>query len=73
VLLLPLGASQPFVLEGAGAALWEELREPQTAQAAASRLSQRFSVPPEEVLSTVPAVLMELTDRGAVTDLGEGV
>ncbi|HEX5532289.1 MAG TPA: PqqD family protein [Actinomycetales bacterium] len=72
VVLLPLKASEPFVLEGAGAALWEVLREPQTVQAAAKRLSQRFSVPPEEVLSTVPAVLTELADRGAVTDLGGG-
>jgi hypothetical protein len=72
VVLLPLKATEPFVLEGAGAALWEVLREPQTLQAAAATLSRRFSVPTEEVLSTVPAVLSELTDRGAVTDAGEG-
>jgi len=69
VVLLPLAASEPFVLEGAGAALWEVLREPQTIATAAAALSDRFRVPCEEILSTVPPVLGELENRGAVTGM----
>lgn len=70
VVLLPLQTSDPFVLEGAGAALWQVLREPHTLATAAEVLSDQFDVPLDEVLATMPRVMNELVERGAVTASG---
>lgn len=66
VTVLPLEAAEPFVLNGAGAALWESLREARSLEDAVTTLSARFDVPPTQVMESVRPIVEELVDRGAV-------
>jgi hypothetical protein len=68
VVLLPTGAREPLTLAGTGRALWDALAAPIAPAALATRLSNEFAAPREQVASDIAPVLDELLRCGALEE-----
>ena len=66
VVLLGPSDPDPFVVTGAGAALWDLLESPVTLGSAATLLASRYDVEEEMVSGTLAPLLDELVERQVV-------
>lgn len=65
-MILHLRAHELTATNTTGAAIWQELEKPQTAQQLSETLSARFEVSPAEALGTVQVFLADLRAKGLV-------
>jgi hypothetical protein len=66
VALLPPSADDPFVITGAGAALWELLEEPCSTDELVAELAALYQTDAPTVSAAVRPLLAELADRGGL-------
>lgn len=64
--VLPRTTDDPFVLQGAAAAVWEALVEPGTDEQLVDRVAARFGVSCDDVRAVVVATRGELDVRGVI-------
>jgi hypothetical protein len=69
VVLLPVGADEPFALSRSGALLWELLASPVGLEEASRALAHSHGVDPGTVAADISPLLEELARRRAVREV----